>query len=68
MKLNEYIRSRGLTPQIVAAQIGISKQGLAAINNSGNPHLKTLMRISTAMTELGAPTTIANLTSAVYSD
>ncbi len=66
MKIVDYIHCRGLTPRIVCQKIGVSKQALSDYDNCKNgPTLKTLEKLANGMTALGAPTTVADLTTAI---
>ena len=69
MRISEYIRSRGLRSAHVAQKAGMSRQGMEQFGNPKygfNPTVKSLEKIAAAMTELGAPTTVVDLTAALY--
>lgn len=66
MKVTEYIKSRGLTPKLVSQKLGITRQCLAQYGSDRIPTARTLEKTAKAMTELGAPTTVVDLVSAIY--
>lgn len=45
-KLEEYRKKTGGTKTWIAEQLGISKQSLASLENSDNPTLKMLIKLS----------------------
>ena len=61
LTLSQYIKSRGLRSALVAKQMGVRKQSLTNYGKAFTPTVKTLTKIATAMTELGAPTTVKDL-------
>lgn len=67
MKLTDYIHDRGLVASHVAKQMGIQRQQLDQYNGVTRKlmNLGTAQRIANAMTELGASTTVADITSAL---
>lgn len=65
MKLSIYITEKGLITAHVAKQMGVSRQLLDQYNNDRFPTLKTAVRIADAMTKLGAPTTVADISTAL---
>lgn len=65
MTLNEYLRSRGLTIRLVSQQMGVSRQALCKYGIDSVPSARTLGNIASAMTALGAETTVADLVSNV---
>lgn len=69
MKLTKYINERGLIASHVAVKLGVTRQYLDQYD-AGNrsPTLKTLTKIAYAMTELGAPTTVADLSTALMQE
>ena len=68
MTMTEYAQSRGLNCSLIAKQAGITRQSVQQIGIDGrSPTHKRLTKITTAMTELGAPTTVVQLFSALYS-
>ena len=67
MKLSDYIRSCGLFSSHVAKKMGVTKQMIDAYGKSSDPTLKTMVKIATAMSELGVPTTVADITKALLS-
>ena len=69
MKLTKYIKERGLFASHVAVKLGVSRQCLAQYGEGKrSPTLKTLTKIADAMTELGAPTTVADLSTALMQE
>ena len=69
MKLTKYINERGLIANHVAVKLGVTRQYLDQYDaGARSPTLKTLTRIATAMTELGAPTTVADLSTALLQE
>lgn len=66
MTLREYIIDRGLTPGIMAQTMGVSRQQISKWNQSNMPTVKTLKKLADTMTELGAPTTVLDIFTAVY--
>lgn len=65
MKLANYINSRGLVVAHVAQEMGVSRQQLDQYNENRLPTLRTTVRIVDAMTKLGAPTSVADVTTAL---
>ncbi len=67
MKLTDYIHERGLVASHVAKRCGITRQQIDQYGGKSRRlmNLATALKISRAMTELGAPTTVADLTSAL---
>ena len=66
MKLSDYIHERGLVTSHVAKQMGKSRQQLDQYDNAKRfMTLRTAKLIAAAMTELGAPTTVADITTAM---
>ncbi len=69
MKLTKYIQERGLIASHVAVKLGVSRQYLDQYDiGNRSPTLKTLQRIANAMTELGTPTTVADLSTALMKE
>lgn len=69
MKLTKYMNDRGLVASHVAKKMGTSRQYLdqyGVVNRS--PTLRTLTRIAEAMTDLGAPTTVHDLSTALLKE
>lgn len=67
MKLNEYIKSRGLSVRIVGQKMGVTRQCMGKYGTAYTPTVKTLEKMARAMTELGAKTTVVDLITNVYS-
>lgn len=65
MRLYDYISEKGLSPRLVAQALGISKQTLNKYGRDSEPTLATLKKISIAMTDMGVPTTVIELYSAI---
>lgn len=66
-KMCKYLRSRGLLVKTVAQKVGSTSQAVCKIGeNDTTPNLKTLEKLANAMTDLGAPTTVVDLTAALY--
>ena len=69
MTLTQYIRKRGLIPSHVAQKLGITRQ---AVEQYGNgkfyPTLRTIEKIAGAMTEMGSPTTVADISAALMEE
>ena len=68
MKLNKYMNECGLIANHVAQKMGVSRQQLDQYDESRCPTLKTLEKIAKAMTELGVPTTVADLSKAILKE
>ena len=69
MKLTKYIQARGLIANHVAVKLRVSRQYLDQYDaGKRSPTLKTLTKIADAMTELGAPTTVADLSTALMQE
>lgn len=69
MKLTAYMRERGLIASHVAVKLRVSRQYLDQYDiGNRSPTLKTLKKIAAAMTELGAPTTVADLSTALMKE
>lgn len=66
MTMNEYLHSRGLKSSIVAQECKVSRQAIEQLGKSRNPTVRTMKKIAKAMTDLGAPTTVVDLTVAIY--
>lgn len=66
MTMTEYIYSRGLKSATVAQECKVSRQAIEQLGKSRNPTVKTMKKIAKAMTNLGAPTTVVDLTVAIY--
>lgn len=66
MTLTNYIKTRGLTVRLVSQRLGVSRQTVAQYGNNFFPTEKTLTKIAKAMTELGAPTTVVDLFTAIH--
>lgn len=67
MTIVDYIKSRGLTPRIVCQKIGVTKQAISDYSKAKyGPTLKTLTKLADGMTALGAPTSVADLTRALF--
>lgn len=66
MTMNEYLHSRGLKSATVAQECKVSRQAIEQLGKSRNPTVKTMKKIAQAMTVLGAPTTVVDLTKAIY--
>lgn len=67
MTMNEYAKSRGLTGQLIARKLGMSRQAISRYGADGyQPTLTTLEKVARAMTELGAQTTVVDLVAALY--
>lgn len=63
MTFVDYINSRGLTVSVVTQKLGVSRQTISDYSTCKNgPTLRTLSKLANAMTDLGAPTTVADLT------
>lgn len=65
MKLSDYIHERGLVTSHVAKQMGKKRQQIDQYGTNRLMTLRTAKRIAEAMTELGAPTTVADITTAM---
>ena len=66
MTMTEYIHSRGLKASWVAQECKMTRQCVEQIGKLYNPTVRTMKRIANAMTELGAPTTVVDITQALY--
>ncbi len=66
MRLTQYIHERGLYPAHVASKMGVTRQCFEQYDRGvHSPTLKSLTKIAAAMTELGALTTVADLSTAL---
>ena len=61
MYLKTYIKSKGLTLNLVAQEMGVKRQALAKYGKEFVPTSKTLKKVADAMTTLGVPTTVVDL-------
>lgn len=68
MTLNEFIRTRRLVPAHVAQKLGMSRQQINEYGNGKYPTLRTTVRIANAMTEMGSPTTVADISAALMEE
>lgn len=68
MTIRKYLRSRGLNVNIVAQEMRISRQSLSEYGVKYTPTAKTLKKVAQAMTNLGVPTTAADLVAALYDE
>lgn len=66
MTMNEYLHSRGLKSATVAQECKVSRQAIEQLGKRRNPTVKTMKKVAKAMTNLGAPTTVVDLTVAIY--
>ena len=66
MTMKEYAKSRGLTVQLIAQKVGVSRQCVSQYGDARKPTVTTLEKVAKAMTELGAPTTVVDLVAALY--
>lgn len=67
MTMNEYAKSRGLTVQLIAQKLGMSRQAISRYGaDEYHPTVTTLEKLARAMTELGASTTVVDLVAALY--
>lgn len=66
MTMDEYARSRNLLVPLIAQKMGVTRQAVHDLGVSHAPTLRTLEKVSKAMTELGAPTTVVDLVAALY--
>lgn len=68
MTMHEYLKSRGLRVTTLAQQMGVTKQAVSMMGTKYTPTARTLKKVAAAMTELGAPTTVVDLTAALYGE
>lgn len=68
MTMYEYLKRRGLMVKTVAQHLGVSSQAISQMGIRATPTAKTLRKVAAAMTELGAPTTVVDLTAALYGE
>lgn len=68
MTMHEYAKRRGLTVQLIAQKLGVTRQCVAQYGNERKPTVTTLEKTAKAMTELGAPTTVVDLVAALFAD
>lgn len=68
MKLNKYIKERGLTTYLVAQKLKVSRQAIEQYGNHKKPRVDTMEKIAAAMTELGAPTAVVDLVAALLKE
>lgn len=66
MRMNEYVKSRGLTVRLLTQKMGVTRQCFSNYWKNTIPTAKTLQKVAQAMTELGAPTTVVDLVAAFY--
>lgn len=66
MTVKEYIVKRGLSVRLVAQKMGVKRQAVEKYGKEYSPTEKTLTKIATAMTALGAPTTVLDLFTATH--
>ncbi len=66
MTMTEYIHSRGLKASLIAQECKVTRQAIEQLGKSRNPTLPTMKKVAKAMTDLGAPTTVVDLTIALY--
>lgn len=66
MSISNYIRSKGLTVQLVAQKMGVRRQAIDNYGRLFNPTEKTLTKVATAMTALGVPTTVVDIFTATH--
>lgn len=66
MTIGDYIRSKGLSVQLVAQKMGVRRQAVEKYGKEYSPTEKTLTKVATAMTALGAPTTVVDLFQATH--
>ena len=67
MSLKDFVNKKGLKMSTLAQQMGISRQALDNYGTRGYyPTVKTLKKISQALTDLGAATTVVELVASVY--
>lgn len=66
MTLTQYIRKRGLIPSHVAQKLGVTRQTVEQYGNGKfYPTLRTIEKIARAMTDMGCPTTVADISAAL---
>lgn len=66
MAISDYIRSKGLSVQLVAQKMGVRRQTVEQYGKGDCPTEKTLTKVATAMTGLGAPTTVVDIFKATH--
>lgn len=66
ISISDYIRVRGLTVRLVAQKMGVRRQAIDNYGRLFNPTTKTLEKVATAMTALGAPTTVIDILKATH--
>lgn len=54
--LSKYIKEKGLTLQLVAQEMHVSRQALAKYGTRVCPRASTIKKVAAAMTNLGVPT------------
>lgn len=64
MTVSGYIKSKGLTVQLVAQKMRVRRQAIENYGKKFTPTARTLGRVATAMTELGVPTTVIDILNA----
>lgn len=61
MKFTEWLRLHGILVRDLAVKLGVSISAVYAIGKDGKPTIRTLTRVSAAVTELGAPISAVEL-------
>lgn len=65
MQISEFIKSKGLSAKIVAQALGVSRQAISQYGRRDKPTYKTLKKIADAMTDMGVPTTVVEIFTAI---
>lgn len=66
MTISEYIKARGLSVRLVAQKMGVRRQAIENYGKLFTPTEKTLTKLATAMTALGAHTTVVDIFNATH--
>ena len=66
MTLEQYIRSCGLTTKLVAQKAGVTRQALHKYGVDFTPTVRTLQKLSDAMTALGVEAKVVDLAQVLY--
>lgn len=65
MQISEFIKSKGLSAKIVAQALGVSRQAISEYGRKAKPTYNTLKKIADAMTDMGVPTTVVEIFTAI---
>jgi len=66
LTIEKYIKSRGLTPKLVAQKMGVTRQAIQRYGTKFTPTARTIDKLAKVMTELGAETKVVDLVKVLY--